>query len=325
MTRDALDFSDTPEWFRIANIPGQTASTIEVSADGDVIYVGTSSGRLVVISNVKQARSFETADVTSGTAVTNIQNVVVASGRFVTSVAADPNDNDKVLATLGNYGNTSYVYYSTNATTSTPSFVTKQGAPTNGLLRAPVYASVIDKSDGKRVILGTEFGIYTTDNITSAVPVWTAENNGFANAPVLDLIQYRTNKSSDSLNTIKEGDIFIGSYGRGWYVTNSLQTDRPLSTEESIVEEKVVLEALRMYPNPATDFTNIDVTLNGRGDVKASVLDMSGRVVKTVSMKGLPQGEHKVRVDLSGINAGTYVLSLSANGILQNGKFIINK
>ena len=42
-------------------------------------------------------------------------------------------------------------------------------------------------------------------------------------------------------------------------------------------------------------------------------------------MKGLPQGEHKIRVDLSGINAGTYVLSLSANGILQNGKFIINK
>jgi hypothetical protein len=80
-----------------------------------------------------------------------------------------------------------------------------------------------------------------------------------------------------------------------------------------------------MYPNPASDYTKVDVTLDGKGDVKASVLDMSGRVVKTVSMKGLSQGEHKIRIDLTGISNGIYVLSLSANGTVQNGKFIVNK
>ena len=80
-----------------------------------------------------------------------------------------------------------------------------------------------------------------------------------------------------------------------------------------------------MYPNPASDYTKFDVTLDGKGDVKASVLDMSGRVVETVSMKGLPQGDHKIRIDLTGISNGTYVLSLSANGTVQNGKFIVNK
>lgn len=325
MTREALDFSGVPEWWKVANIPGQTAATIEISDDGDVIYVGTTNGRVVSITNVNQARSFETADVTSGTAVTTVKSTVVSGGRFVSSVRSDPNDANKAVVTLGNYGNTTYVYYSSNAASASPSYSSKQGAVTGGLLRAPIYSSVIDKGDGKRVILGTEFGIYTTDDITAALPVWTAENDGFANAPVWDLVQYRTNKSSDSSITVKEGDIYIGSYGRGWYVSTSLQTDRPLSTKENVIEDKVVREALRMYPNPASDFTNIDVTLNGKGDVKASVLDMSGRVVKTVSMKDLPQGDHKVRVDLSGINNGTYVLSLSANGIVQNGKFIINK
>jgi hypothetical protein len=227
--------------------------------------------------------------------------------------------------TLGNYGNTAYVYYSTNAASASPSYVSKQGLATGGLLRAPIYSSVIDKGDGKKVILGTEFGIYTTDDITAALPVWTAENEGFANAPVWDLVQYRTQKSSDNSTTVKEGDIYIGSYGRGWYVSTSLQTDRPLSSEENAIEDRDVREALRMYPNPASDFTSVDVTLNGKGDVKASVLDMNGRVVKTVSMKGLPRGDHKVRIDLTGISNGTHILSLSANGTVQNGKFIVNK
>jgi len=325
MTRQALDFSITPEWWKVANIPGQTASTIEISENGDVIYVGTTSGRVVTVTNVSQARSFETADVTSGTALTTVKSTVVAGGRFVTSVRSDPNDPNKAVVTLGNYGNSAYVYYSSTAASSNANYSQKQGSPTTGLLKAPVYASVIHKGDGKKVVLGTEFGIYTTDDITVVSPVWTAENDGFANAPVWDLVQYRTNKSSDNTTTIKEGDIYIGSYGRGWYVSTSLQTDRPLSTQENVFEDRVVREALKMYPNPASDYTKVDVTLDGKGDVKASVLDMSGRVFKAVSMKGLSQGDHKIRIDLTGISNGTYVLSLSANGTVQNGKFIVNK
>ena len=290
-----------------------------------MVYVGTSGGRVVTISNISQARSFATADVGSGTAVTSITNTVISGGRFVSDVASDPNDPNKAVVTLGNYGNTTYVYYSANAASPNPSYISKQGSATSGLLRAPIYTSLVAKGDSKKVVLGTEFGIYATDDITVASPVWTQENNGFANAPVWDLVQYRTNRSSDSSTTVKEGDIYIGSYARGWYVTTSLQTDRPLSNEENVIEEKVVRDALRMYPNPASDYTNVDVTLNGKGDVKASVLDMSGRVVKTVSMKGLPQGDHKIRVDLTGISNGTYVLSLSVNGTVQNGKFIVNK
>ncbi len=325
MTRQPLEFGvGNLEWWKVANITG-TASSIEISADGDVIYVGTSGGRVYTISNVKQARSFATADVSSGTALTNVTSTVIAGGRFVTSIAADANDANKAIVTLGNYGNTQYVYYSTNAASVNPSYISKQGSLSSGLLKAPVYSSVIDKGDSKKVILGTDFGIYATDDISVASPVWTEENSGYANSPVWDLVQYRTNKSSDSSTTLKEGDLYLGSYGRGWYVTNSLQTDRPLSNKEDVIEQKAVREALRMYPNPASDFTSVDVSLDGKGDIKASVLDMNGRIVKTVSMKGLPQGDHKVRVDLTGISNGTYILSLSANSTVQNGKFIVNK
>ncbi|MCT4622987.1 MAG: hypothetical protein N4A46_05130, partial [Schleiferiaceae bacterium] len=122
MTRDPLDFTETPEWWKIANIPGQSAFSIDISADGDVIYVGTATGRIYTISNVSQARDVQSADVSQGNPVTQITSTIIANGRIVTSIGADPTDNNRAVATLSSYGNQNYVYYSTNAASASPSY-----------------------------------------------------------------------------------------------------------------------------------------------------------------------------------------------------------
>ncbi len=322
LTRAPLDFSDTPEWWKIANLPNQIPSAIEVSDDGDVIYVGTSFGRLYTISNINNARDIQSADVELGSPVTSVTVKNIAGGRYVTSIAADPNDANKVVLTLGNYGNQTYVYYSSNALAATPNYISKQGL---GLPKAPVYASVIDKGNGNKVILGTEFGIYATDNISTGNASWTSENSGFANAPVFDIVQYRTHKSSDTSNTIKEGDLFLGSYGRGFYTSTDLVSNRPISVGEETIAKKDAKNFLYIYPNPAKDFTKIKVELYTKSDVKANVIDLNGRVVKTVVLKNLGQGTYDIRIDLADVSNGTYVMSLQANGKVQNSTFIVNK
>jgi hypothetical protein len=324
MTRDPLDFTETPEWWKIANIPGQSAFSIDISADGDVIYVGTATGRIYTISNVSQARDVQSADVSQGNPVTQITSTIIANGRIVTSIGADPTDNNRAVATLSSYGNQNYVYYSTNAASASPSYQDKTG----NLPLAPAYASVVDKADPKRVIVGTEFGIYATENITLPDPQvnWTSENNGLNHSPVFTLVQYRTNKSSDSTTTVEEGDLFLGSYGRGWYTSKDLVTQRPISVGEEQLDDEIAKEAgLSVYPNPASEYTKVDVELLSRGDINVSVIDLSGRTIKQMTLKGMPQGEHSVRVNLDGISNGTYVLSLEANGTTQNAKFIVNK
>jgi len=322
MTRQPLDFSSPPEWWKIANLPNQRPSSIDISDDGDVVYVGTSFGRVYTISNLNNARDIQSADVELGTPVTIINSKTIANGRFITSVAADPNDPNKVVATAGNYGNQTYVYYSTNALSATPSYLGKQGL---GLPKAPVYASVIDKGDGKKVILGTEFGIYATDNITTGNVNWTAENTGFANAPVLDLIQYRTHKSSDNTTTVKEGDIYLGSYARGFYVSTDLVSNRPISVSEETIAKNETKDFLFIYPNPAKDYTKVKIELLGKSDIKANVIDLNGRVVKTTVLKDMSKGEYNVRINLADVANGTYVMSIEANGTIQNSTFIVNK
>ena len=70
MTRGALDFMDTPEWYKLATIVG-TSTALEISDDGNYAWVGTNNGRVYRISGLNNARSYATADLdSSATAVT---------------------------------------------------------------------------------------------------------------------------------------------------------------------------------------------------------------------------------------------------------------
>ena len=82
-----------------------------------------------------------------------------------TSVAILNNDADKVVVTLGNYGNESYVLYCDNMLSDTPTFTPKQG---KGLPKMPVYSSVFTVAgDENHVLIGTEHGVYRTTNIAA--------------------------------------------------------------------------------------------------------------------------------------------------------------
>jgi len=48
---------------------------------------------------------------------------------------------------------------------------------------------LIVKKNPNVILLGTEYGIYTTDNITISSPNWTKDNEGMGNVPVYMLTQ----------------------------------------------------------------------------------------------------------------------------------------
>ncbi len=49
--------------------------------------------------------------------------------------------------------------------------------------KMPVYSSLIEMKDSNKAIIGTEYGIYTTDEIGKADVTWTAENQGIGLIP----------------------------------------------------------------------------------------------------------------------------------------------
>ena len=302
MTRGALDFSQTPTWYKLANIVG-TTQALEVSADGNYAWVGTESGRIYRISGLNGARSYATADLDSGATAVQVDLVQQISGRNVTSIAVDPNNNDRVLVTLGNYGNANYVYYSSNATAASPNFIVKDG----NLGNFPVYAATFDKGDAANAIIGTEYGVFSTDNINAAAPNWGADNSGLARVPVFTLKQYRTNKSSTADMEVKEGDIFAGTFGRGTFSTGSLMTTRSIGiTEQDLTEEK---SAMKLFPNPAQDFTTIELE-TAEGNYVAEIVDLNGRTVYTQNLEATTSGVQKFKVNVSGLSNGMYIVGI---------------
>jgi hypothetical protein len=302
MTRGALDFMDTPTWYKLANITG-TAQAVEVSADGNYAWVGTSNGRVYRIAGLQGARSYGTADLDSGATAVSVDLVHSVIGRNVTSIAVDPNNNDRVLVTLGNYGNQNFVYYSGNATSANPTFSVKDG----NLGNFPVYAATFDKANSNYAIIGTEYGIFSTTNVNALNPNWGADNSGLARVPVFTLKQYRTNKNSTDDTDVMEGDIFAGTFGRGTFQTTTLMTTRPIGIEEQTgIEEQATI---KLFPNPADDATTLEATL-AEGTYTIEVIDLNGRAVLTQDVDALVTGVNQFKVNVSGLGNGMYVIGL---------------
>lgn len=80
-----------------------------------------------------------------------------------------------------------------------------------------------------------------------------------------------------------------------------------------VVEFTANESTMLMHPNPVSDFTMLDYTIEEEGSLSLRLLDLHGREVRTIfSNEERPAGEHRETLDLSDLSAGSYVLVLSS-------------
>jgi photosystem II stability/assembly factor-like uncharacterized protein len=310
MTREVHSFGST-EWWQIAHLgAGTTPQYMKASNDGDHLFVGTTNGRVYRISNLQAARSKSEASIDSvNDYVLTVTQIGTFPNRVITGIDVDPNDANRVAVSLGNYGNTNFVYVSTNALAGAPTFSPKQG----NLPNVPAYSVSFDKGNANRLVVGTEWGIFMTDNVSSGAPTYAEENDGMARIPVFEIEQYRTNENFDPMaagSSETEGDFFIATHGRGLFHTASTSTSRPVSLNERPNATKGL--ALGVYPNPAVD--RIQVPVEAQGEVHVSVRTLEGRIVRRLDLKRIPLGLEHVAIDLTGLSKGSYVVTRTQNG-----------
>ncbi|MBS1581665.1 MAG: T9SS type A sorting domain-containing protein [Bacteroidetes bacterium] len=69
-------------------------------------------------------------------------------------------------------------------------------------------------------------------------------------------------------------------------------------------------DGLRVHPDPTTGQATIETDLHGRSWARIEVRDMQGRLVQRVHNERLDAGPHRFPVDLTAVEAGTYLVSL---------------
>ena len=325
MTRDALIFNKDTEWFLMSAING-LPTAVTLSADGNNAYVGTANGNLYRFTNINDAFTAEQANVTDSlnpcVQIYNITDAAFAD-RAITSIAVDPLNANEILVTLGNYGNTNYVYRSTDGGTS---FSSIQG----NLGHFPVYSSIIEKEEGAYII-GTEFGIYVSENGST----WT--KSGDIDCPVMDIKQAVMENHDDKVDILydemgdetyviypgiyNEGMIYAATYGAGIITCGTHKVGPEFGVEENDLEGGFA--QVNVYPNPANGNAQFKFDMSQNGKVSYQIYDLSGRMLTSNNLGYYTQGEHTVNFNVENLTSGTYIIRLQAGNTMKTAKFLV--
>lgn len=309
VSRNPLDFASGTTVNSATNISG-LVETLEFSKDGNILYVATTN-RIYRIDSLYKYRTIPQ--------IMSIQAdlIGVIGSQTITSMAVDPQNSENLIVTLGNYGYPNHVYYSTNAATcptssSLSNFTLVQG----NLPEMPVYSSLIFWNDSKTVIIGTEYGVFSTADITNANVLWSKES-AFPNVATFMLTQQLFENKWDN-GVSNHGYIYAATHGRGLWRSES--NSGPLF--EKIVQKLPENDSFTVFPNPAHETANIEFFAKKSEFALINIYNSTGTIVKQFSQNQLI-GSNIISFDVSGLQKGIYYVSMKTEQKLMTTKLIV--
>ena len=85
------------------------------------------------------------------------------------------------------------------------------------------------------------------------------------------------------------------------------------------------LELVKMdvYPNPAVDYTDLELNMIDNNGAKVAIVDMWGQAVKTQNFN-VEKGQQKLHFTFGSLAAGVYTIKVNANQRVYAKKIIVN-
>ncbi|MBO4282292.1 MAG: T9SS type A sorting domain-containing protein [Bacteroidales bacterium] len=367
MAKGALDFTTPPTWYRVFFTldTHENVTNLCISEDGNHLFATTHS-KATGFHTVYRLSGFGTArdsatltyGSSDGTSITinpsyklDCQKIYATNTDFITSIYVNPYDNDKLVLTFSS-GN---IEMSENATTACDTVALVLNSKTgNGLPEGAFYTSLVLKCDADNAnntvtsdmaMVGTEEGVYYTENFNSTDPDWYAITNGIdSKVPVIKLIQQRQNtvdveshyyaksyiRDSAVIDTVivpfpgvtNHGWVYAATYGRGIFCTDAFGVKGMKATES---KARLASGGLRVYPNPTRDQANVSFTLQHEANINVSVYDLSGRRISSRNIGKCAAGENQVTIPCTSLSTGIYFVRIKGGENVQNGKMVIVK
>jgi photosystem II stability/assembly factor-like uncharacterized protein len=217
----------------ISSSKGQFINPTDYDSDANILYGGYDEGKYSFVSNIggtgslssgtRSISAFDDSEVSCVTVDPNVNNRVYfglfngdvvrvdnahsssATGTLIrsgtgstSSIAIEDGDQFHIIVTYSNYGAES-VWETTDGGAS---WFDIEG----NLPDIPVRSVIFHPNDENQVLLGTELGVWTTDNTDGSVTEWTPSTTSLANVRV-DMLQAR---KSDNV-------VIAATHGRGLF------------------------------------------------------------------------------------------------------------
>jgi hypothetical protein len=220
------------------------------------------------------------------------------AGRTITSIAINPSNSNQVMVTLGNYGNTDYVYLSQNANDPTPTFASIQ----DDLPKMPVYTGIIELHGENLAIIGTDVGVFSTSNLNAESPSWIPDMLNIGDVAVTEIRQ----QVIRDYHVDNWGMIYLASYGRGLWTESSYWA--PVGIDDPQPGKILSSGTLKLVPNPAKENVTLTFENEASGNVVVYVYDLAGRVVFSASLGNQERGTVTSPININSLPAGTYMV-----------------
>lgn len=95
----------------------------------------------------------------------------------------------------------------------------------------------------------------------------------------------------------------------------------------NVGNEEVLLNGIsefRIYPNPATNFSQLKLNLDNNQNVKINMLNSLGQEVLLIQDGLLVSGTHQIQIPLQTLETGIYILKVENENGIQTQKLIVN-
>ena len=333
MTQGAL--KGNAVWFRLYS-PGSVGfSALSLSKDGKTVFAATNSGTLYRISVPSLWDStYKYTDTVANMppkvggvagpytyplySACQASNIGSFSGRFITDLSCD-STGDVLLVTLANYGNTSYIYKSTDAISSvSPTFTDI----TSNLPKMPLYSSLCLWGSPTKFMIGTELGIWGTENGGNS---WTELNmmnsdpaTWHPRVAVYEIAEKDLYENASSVGDGYHGPvIYTGSHGRGTFRSTSLAQYFP--TAASYIGEHT--GTITVYPNPVQDQVNISYDAEANSSAVICIYSLTGTLIRNERVN-ITEGKNVLSLNLSNLVSGGYIVYLNDHGKKASTTFI---
>jgi hypothetical protein len=267
------------------------------------LYFGTASGKIYRLDNAISA--------VATTPPIGISSDKGLPAGYVSCLAVDPLNGNRVIAVFSNYGIPSVFLTRDGGSSWTDvSGNLEQNRDGSGAGPSVRWAAIQRYGGGPNYFLGTSTGLYSTETLQGSNTVWVQEGAQTIGNVVVDMIDVR---SSDGL-------VVVGTHGQGIF-----SGDAPaVGPSPEDIPTTTVLQ--QNYPNPFNPYTRIQFALAEPAHVTLCVYSVSGQKVATLVEEQRPAGYQSDIVWTPRERAsGVYLCELRAGGFKQVVKMLYLK
>lgn len=250
------------------------------------VYLGTQSGRLFKVENAHEASP----------QITEIGSPDFPTG-YLSSIDVGANEN-KLVVTFSNYGVPSVFYTADGGVSWTPKEFNLPDMPVRSVLFHP--------ENDDQVMLGTDFGVWTTKNIKLNNIQWEPSIDGL---PLVRIDQIKIRKSDNT--------VLAGTHGRGLF-TGIWPMDPTSGAEEPIM----LYTELNVFPNPTNDHFNIEFTVPNEKNIQVYFIDELGRVLLSDKEENF-KGKFNKSFNVGNFSSGTYFVRAVRGNKVEIKKLVV--